>query len=84
MRTNIPEKLLKIVEEIDEKGNASLTRLTVLKKWLERPERLSVFAIWVAARAVSRKGKGVNVLLARTEEIQKVHAHVFTGFTKAQ
>ena len=36
MRTNIPEKLLKIVEEIDENGNASLTRLTVLKKWLER------------------------------------------------
>ena len=54
MRTNIPEKLLKIVEEIDENGNASLTRLTVLKKWLERPERLSAFAIWVAARAVSR------------------------------
>ena len=46
MRTNIPEKLLKIVEEIDEHGNASLTRLTVLKKWLERPERLSAFAIW--------------------------------------
>ncbi len=57
MRTNIPEKLLKIVEEIDENGNASLTSLTVLKKWLERPERLSAFAIWVAARAVSRKGK---------------------------
>ena len=56
MRTNIPEKLLKIVEEIDETGSASLTRLTVLKKWLERPERLSAFAIWVAARAVSRKG----------------------------
>ena len=57
MRTNIPEKLLKIVEEIDENGNASLTRLTVLKKWLERPERLSAFAIWVAARAVSAKAK---------------------------
>jgi len=60
MRTNIPEKLLKIVEEIDENGNASLTRLTVLKKWLERPERLSTFAIWVAARAVSRKGKTIG------------------------
>jgi hypothetical protein len=57
MRTNIPEKLLKIVEEIDENGNASLTRLTVVKKWLEQPERLSAFAIWVTARAVSRKGK---------------------------
>jgi hypothetical protein len=60
MRTNIPEKLLKIVEEIDENGNASLTKLTVLKKWLERPERLSAFAIWVASRATSRKGKTVG------------------------
>jgi hypothetical protein len=31
--------------------------LTVLKKWFARPERLSTFALWVAARAVSRKGK---------------------------
>jgi hypothetical protein len=31
--------------------------LTVLKKWFERPGRLSAFAIWVAARANSRKGK---------------------------
>ncbi len=60
MRTNIPEKLLKIVEEIDENGNASLTRLTVLKNWLARPERLSAFAIWVAARAVSRKAKTIG------------------------
>jgi len=57
MRTNVPEKLLKIVDEIDEHGSASLTRLTALKKWFERPERLSAFAIWVAAKAVSRKGK---------------------------
>jgi len=56
-RTNVPEKLLKIVNEIDERGSASLTRLTVLKKWFERSERLSAFAIWVATKAVSRKGK---------------------------
>src|ERR1039458_2490373 len=28
--------------------------------------------------------KGVNVLLTRTEEIQKVHAHVFAGLAEAQ
>ena len=56
-RTNVPEKLLKIVDEIDERGSANSTRLTVLKKWFERPERLSAFAIWVASKAVSRKGK---------------------------
>jgi len=57
MRTNVPEQLLKIIDEIDEHGQANLTRLTVLKKWFARPERLSTFAVWVAARAVSRKGK---------------------------
>ena len=57
MRTSIPEKLLKIADEIDVHGHASLTKLTVLKKWFERPGRLSAFALWVAARAVSRKGK---------------------------
>lgn len=28
--------------------------------------------------------EGVNVFLARTEEIQKVHAHVFAGLADAQ
>jgi hypothetical protein len=32
MRTKIPEKLLKIVDDIDVQGQANLTRLTVLKK----------------------------------------------------
>jgi hypothetical protein len=57
MRTKIPEKLLKIVEDIDAQGQANLTRLTVLKKWFERPGRLTAFAFWVAARAMSRKGR---------------------------
>lgn len=57
MRTSVPEQLLKIIDEIDAHGQASLTRLTVLKKWFARPERLSAFALWVAARAVARRGK---------------------------
>jgi hypothetical protein len=57
MRTDIPEKLLKIADEIGEHGNVNLTRLVVLKKWFEKPDRLSAFAIWIAARAISRKGK---------------------------
>lgn len=61
MRTNVPEKLLKIVHEIDAHGHASLTRLTVLKKWFDQPRRLSVFALWVASRAKSRKGKTAGV-----------------------
>lgn len=57
MRTNVPEKLLAIVDEIDAKGDANLTRLTVLKKWFEHPGRLTPFAVWIARRATSRKGK---------------------------
>lgn len=57
MRTQVPEKLLAIVEEIDAHGSASLTRLTVLKKWFEHPGRLPAFGLWIAKRAAGRKGK---------------------------
>lgn len=57
MRPPVPEKLLSIVEDIDARGNVNLTRLTVLKKWFDRPERMFAFAVWVADRAISRKGK---------------------------
>ena len=58
MRTNIPEKLLNIIEEIENTGQANLTRLTVLKKWFDtHPHRLAAFAVFIAKRACSRKGK---------------------------
>src|SRR4051812_18972258 len=58
MRTPVPEKLLKLVDDIAAEGDAPLTRLTVLKKWFEeRPGRLPAFGAWVARRAASRKGK---------------------------
>jgi hypothetical protein len=57
LRTNIPEKLLAIVHEIDASGSANLTRLTVIKKWFDRPERLSAFGLWIARRACGRIGK---------------------------
>ena len=76
MRTNVPEKLLKIVEEIDADGNARLTRLTVLKKWFERPERLSAFAVWVARRAVAQKGKVKGEAAALFKEAQALLAGV--------
>jgi hypothetical protein len=57
MRTQVPEKLLAIVAEIETHGTANLTRLTVLKKWFEREGRLPAFGLWVARRAASRKGK---------------------------
>src|SRR4030042_4983963 len=60
MRTTIPEKLLTVAAEIKEYGSANLTRLTVLKKWFEKPHRLSSFAIFVAKRASGRKGKSTG------------------------
>ncbi|MEO6246742.1 MAG: hypothetical protein ABIQ12_15050 [Opitutaceae bacterium] len=57
MRSHVPEKLLAIVDEIEAEGYASLTRLTVLKKWFERPGRLPAFGLWVARRAAGRKGR---------------------------
>ncbi len=57
MRTNGPEKLLQIVEEIDAQGHANLTRLTILKKWFEHPGRLPAFGLWVARRSAARKGQ---------------------------
>jgi len=73
-RTNVPEKLLKIVAEIDGRGSASLTRLTVLKKWFEKSERLSAFAIWVATKAVSRKGKTSGVAAKLFQEARTLFA----------
>jgi hypothetical protein len=57
MRTAVPEKILKIIDDIETRGNAPLTRLTVLKKWFEQPGRLSAFGLWIARRASGRKGK---------------------------
>src|SRR5688500_1187628 len=57
MRTAIPEKLLKIAEDIQEHGSVKMTRLTVLKKWFDRPDRLKSFAIFIARQACGKKGK---------------------------
>jgi hypothetical protein len=56
MKTRVAEKLQKIVSDIDTQGNASLTRLTVLKKWFEQPERHAAFALFVGMEAVTHEG----------------------------
>jgi len=58
MRTKVPERLLKIADDIAERGNVPLTRLTVMKKWFEqRPPRMHAFALWLGRRAIAQKGK---------------------------
>ena len=55
MQSKIPEKLLKIADQIEESGSAPLTRLTVLKKWFEQnPKRLPSLAIFIARSACSQ------------------------------
>ena len=60
MRTTIPEKLLKVAAQIEARGSASLTRMTVLKKWFEAPDRLPSLAIFIAKRSSARKGKSTG------------------------
>jgi hypothetical protein len=56
-RTTISDKLQEIAAEIEQRGSANLTRLTVLKKWFEVPSHLSSFAIFIADQASRRKTK---------------------------
>ena len=74
MRTTIPEKLLKVAAQIEEHGSASLTRLTVLKKWFEQPYRLSSFAIFVAKRSCARRGKTTGEAAALFREARTLLA----------
>lgn len=57
MPATILDKLQGIIDQIDMDGNAELTRLTVLKRSLEAPGRLSAFGLWVEWRAAQRGAK---------------------------
>lgn len=76
MRSNVPEKLLKVMEDIDAKGDVPLTRLTVLKKWFEWQGRLPAFAIWVAGRATAHQGKTKGEAAVLFGEARKLLAGV--------
>ena len=52
-RVSTSEKIRQIVQDIDLRGNAPLTRLTVLKKWLEAPNRLPALGLWIASQAAT-------------------------------
>ena len=74
MRTSIPEKLLRVAEEIEQRGSVNLTKLTILKKWFEQPHRLTSFAIFVAKRASGRKGKTAGEAAALFREARSLLA----------
>jgi hypothetical protein len=76
MHTHVPEKLISIADQIEEAGSVALTKLTVLKKWFERPSRLSSFAIFVAKTACSRKGKTTRDAAILFREARQLLAEV--------
>ena len=65
---NLPDQLLEIVDEIDDQGHASLTRLEVLTPWFEGAGRLPSFGLWVAKRSAARKGKTKGAAAALLDE----------------
>jgi len=73
MSTTVPDKLIKITRDIEETGSASLTRLTVLKKWFEQdPKRLSSFVVFIAIQALAGKGKISDESLALFHEAREL------------
>jgi len=57
LKLSVPDKILSIVDSIHENGSQELTRLTVLKKWFQDPNRLSAFSIFIAKRVLNRNRK---------------------------
>jgi hypothetical protein len=54
MPTPTADKLTAVIAQVAAEGNADVLRLTVLKKWFQRPGRLQAFALWVAWRALEQ------------------------------
>jgi len=57
MRTNVPEKMLQLMDTIDRRGRADPAGMGVLRKWLAEPGRLAAFAVHAAQRTAARKEK---------------------------
>lgn len=60
MRRSVSERLLAVVDDIDSQGSANLARLTVLKKWFERPGRMATFGLWMAKRVADEEIKATG------------------------
>ncbi|MBL9131292.1 MAG: hypothetical protein JNG86_08840 [Verrucomicrobiaceae bacterium] len=72
MRSTAPEKLLRLIDEIDDHGHTSLHRLAVLAAWFKPVERPSSFGLWVAKRSAGRKGKTTGEAGALLDEARKL------------
>ncbi len=58
MPPDVPERLLRIADEIHHLGSAGTTRLTIVKRWFQdHKRRLPALAILVASRVAKRRAK---------------------------
>ena len=73
---DIPQKLQKIIADINECGHASVTRLTVLKKWFEIPERLPSFGASIAKQSLKQVGKTTKKAVELLHEASEMLADV--------
>ena len=69
---NISHKLQRIVVDIEECGHAELTRLTILKKWFEKPRRLPSFGIFIAGQASRQTPKATEEAPELFREVHEV------------
>jgi hypothetical protein len=76
IRPNLSDKLREIAAEIDRRGSANLTRLTVLKKWFEVSSHLSSFAILIADQASRERTKTTKEAAALFRETRNLLADV--------
>ena len=72
MRSVIPEKLLRLIDEIDDHGHADLDRLKVVTPWFKPAERPGIFGLWAAKRAAGRKGKTIGEAGKLLDEARKL------------
>jgi hypothetical protein len=73
---NISRKLQKIVGDIEESGHAELTRLTILKKWFEKPRRIPSFGIFIADQASRQTRKATEEAPEPFREVYEILADV--------
>jgi hypothetical protein len=76
MALTIHRKLASIVEEIDREGFAELVRLSVLKKWFDKPGRLTAFALWIAEQATTGKASAYEPEAALLAQVRALLAHL--------
>jgi hypothetical protein len=57
MTSNVPDKIVHLLNELESNGFLNTTRLTVLKKWFDHSNRLIQFTFFIAKKAISQKGK---------------------------